>query len=467
MSNHNDFIKDSSSILEEIEFQLNQALDKRRQEIEEELEEKISREKEEARKKISRMEEELSQDKQTLQDYRVVISEFDDTKKEIKLNIQSHLDTASQYQKEIETLTEKTLDELSKISDLHAKLEAAGKDAEEKIVNLRKDLQEKYGVTAELPDSSPGFSADFNLEAELEKLRKIKELLDLNGSQVDKYQISEADLSDLENQDYGAGEADETEKPPEPESALDWRSGLEDESEAIFPFPGETAAEGEESRPQPETETESANQGEEQKQEGIETEAGQADEEREVASSGSFLDKLKRFTSGKSENRVRVSETLEEYRKTEGGDDEEKVIYYEDQGNAILDWEQVLSVIEKCLAESGKLYDSLVNTESPKDQFFIKQKIIKQQESVRKFMLNCLRICEQKNCIFPEESRAFFNQDIMKDILERVSMENWSNQDDFDRFSLYINDLAKQSRDGIHSPEKFADTMIQGLRKGT
>ncbi len=445
MSNQNDFIKDSSSILEDIESQLNQVLEKKRKEIEAELEEKISREKEEASQKISRIEEELNQDRQTLRDYRVVISEFDDTKKEVKQNIRVHLDKASEHQKEIDTLTEKTLEELRAVSELHAKLEEAGKDAAVKIGDLKKDLQEKYGITAELPDSSPGFSADFDLDGELDKLRKIKELLDLNGSNI----------TALESKDYKEDmeeEEKEEEEKPEPE-LMDWNASIRGMDSS------------------PEKEEEQQTEAGEEIQESLLTEEPavqmeQADAEEEKTGT-SFLNRLKQFASGKNEEPSEISETLEQYRKIEGGDDEEKVIYYENEEKAILDGEQVLSVINKCLEESAKLYETLMNTESPKDQFFIKQEIIKQQESVRKFMLNCIRVCERKNCIFPETTLEFFNADILKDILERASMENWSNHEDFERFSVYMKNLEGKYQERIHSPEEFADTLVQGLRKET
>jgi hypothetical protein len=440
MSDQNDFIKDSSSILEDIESQLNQTLEKKRKEIEEELEEKISREKEEARQKITKIEEELNQDKQTLQDYRVVISEFDDTKKEIKQEIKTHLEKASEYQKQIDALTENTLEELRTVSELHAKLEEAGKDAAKKIGDLKTDLQEKYGITAELPDSSPGFMEDFDLDGELDKLRKIKELLDLNGSNITAVEIQDS-------------ETDETKTEPE---RMGWSTELKEM---------ESPPEKEE-EPQPDAEEKPAEEAEEAEPESREEMEEPAESEAEKTGT-SFLSRLKRFTSGKSEDQEKISETLEKFRKAEGGNDEEKIIYYENEGTAILDGEQILSVINRCMQESETLYESLMNTESPKDQFFIKQEIIKQQESVRKFMLNCIRICEQKDCVFPETTREFFNADILKDILERVSMENWSNHEDFERFSVFMEELAENYQGSIHSPEEFADALVQGLRKGT
>ncbi len=457
MNNQDDFIKDSSSILEDIENQLNLTLEKKRQEIEAELEEKINREKEEARQKISRVEQELKEDKQALQDYRVALSEFTVTKKEIKQKIQTHLSKASEYQTEIDSLSEKTLEELRAITDLHARLEQAGNDATEKIGDLKKDLQEKYGVTAELPDSSPGFSADFNLEEELDKLKKIKELLNLNGSQGDKYQITGEQPAAAENPE--AGEKEEAEAAPveekEESETPEWSPDLKE----MEPQAGEEPAGRDATGPFQEEPGDKMKEPIEQEHQTPEEKPAEEEEKNGVP----FLNMLKKFTSGKNKVPAEIPETLEKFRKVEGGDEEGQVIYYENEGKAVLDGEHIFSVLEKCLQESGELYENIMKTESPKDQFFIKQKIIRQQEIARKFMLNYINVCEQKHCLFPEATREFFNADILKDILERVSMENWSNHEDFERFIVYIEDLAGKFRENMSSPEKFADTLLQDL----
>ncbi len=487
MSNHNDFIKDSSSILEEIESQLNQALEKKKKEIEDELEEKINREKEEAHQKITKIETELNQDKKTLQDYRGVISEFDQTKHNIKEKIQGHLDKASEFQNDIDTLAEKTLEELRAVSELNARLEETGKEAADKIKGLKTDLQDKYGITAELPDSSPGFSSDFDLDGELNKLRKIKELLDLNGSNItllesqpdegESHFENEPEMmdwsSDLKEMEPSEEKTDEN-IDNEEEAPIQNEIPVSEKEEEIPDQPPAEAGPAEDEHP-PHQEQESIeekyfgqDQPETEEQPLQEEATGEAVPEQEEEKSGtSFLDRLKRFASGKNEGQEKVSEALEQYRKSEGSDEEGKVIYYENQGNAILDGEQIIWLIENCLQESAELYEKLMNTESPKDQFFIKQEIIKQQESARKFMLNCIRICEQKDCVFPEATRDFFNADVLKDILERVSMENWSNHEDFERISVYIEDLAQKYRDAVQSPEVFADNLVERLKKAT
>ncbi len=101
MENREDLIKESASIIEEIEDQLDQILSKKRKEIESELEAKIKRDRSEARDKMDELEQELSGERDSLKSYRSALSEFDREKIEIKAQIQTHLEKAAEYQPQI------------------------------------------------------------------------------------------------------------------------------------------------------------------------------------------------------------------------------------------------------------------------------------------------------------------------------------------------------------------------------
>jgi len=100
----------------------------------------------------------------------------------------------------------------------------------------------------------------------------------------------------------------------------------------------------------------------------------------------------------------------------------------------ILDGESFVSNLNRDLDEAKKLFTRLTQAESPKDQFFIKQEIIRYQKSLRKIILGSVRLCEKETCSLPKYTLDILNMDVLKDILEKVSMENWSSQDDFHSF---------------------------------
>ena len=85
-----------------------------------------------------------------------------------------------------------------------------------------------------------------------------------------------------------------------------------------------------------------------------------------------------------------VLEMLEKYKKTEP-EEEAEVVYYENNDKKILDSECIVSAVCSRLEEAEKLYKKLAKTESPIDQFFVKQEIIRSQEALRGVILERAR----------------------------------------------------------------------------
>ena len=129
-------------------------------------------------------------------------------------------------------------------------------------------------------------------------------------------------------------------------------------------------------------------------------------------------------------------EILNKYKKTEP-DEEGDVCYYEYEERAILDTGCIIDALSKHLQEGKNLYVKLADTESPKDQFFVKQEIIRHQEELRGIVEIAVRLLEKENCNVPQHTISVINERILKDMLENLSMQNWSNQDDFTFFDEY------------------------------
>ena len=119
--------------------------------------------------------------------------------------------------------------------------------------------------------------------------------------------------------------------------------------------------------------------------------------------------------------------------------------------------------INSRVEEASKIYDHLSESESPKEQFFLKQDIINQQESIRKLILNVLKVCERESSFIPQYTEDILNMDIFKNILERVSMENWSNQEDYISFSQYFGELKNNYLKRITPPEKYLTSLVNEL----
>ncbi len=424
------FLKNSASIIEEIEEQLNKVLDERKRKIEEDLEEAINRQKEEAQNKISQIESEVTGEKQGLNEYKTLLSNFQEEKSTIKDEIKSHLKIVMKLQSDIESLTGKSLEELKTIEDLNRKLEEINEETTGKLSSLREELEEKYGIKAEIPEDVGPIDEDFDLNDELQRLNKIKELLGENGSQL-----------------------------PTPESLEEKIEGLkEEEDEEEEKEDDEEEEEDEEEEKETETEEEEKEDDEEEDEEEPEIELDEKKEEEEEEEEKEEL--------GSEEPEVderEAYEKLEEFKKIEGKEGQGQVVYFENEGKITLDSKYIINSVEKGIENADKLYDKLDVTTSPKEHFFIKQEIIQEQENIRKLILGCIRVCEMKDCFFPEKTKDILNEEKLQEILERVSMENWSNQEDFNAFSQYIDDL-KSELDAKSSPlDEYTDSILKEL----
>lgn len=422
MAKKDDTPKSSSSVFDEIEEQLNQALAKRKEELEKELEEKIRLEKEETQKRIEALDSELKQEKGALTEFQSRLDEFEKEKAELKTQIKEHIDKAVEFQAEIETKTGQTLEELKTVSNLNQKLETLQQETEEKLFSLKKDLEEKFGIVAEMPDNDEHLETEINLDLELAKLKKIKELLNSN-------ELTEEVSQETMPQEPIKEEAEEQpEEEPQPEEETREEAGAE-VAEQEEPPPAEEAAE----------------EAEEKKEEPVLEEKPEPEGDEEEASFQSAFEKL------------------EEFRKGSTNENDAEVSYFEKDERIVLDGEYLVSSLNNCFEEAKKLYIKLSQTESPKDQFFIKQEIIKLQEALRKVLLRSIRMCEKDNCSLPGFTSEILSVDVLKNALEMVSMQNWSNQDDFAAFDNFAKGLKDSFYTRITPPAAYLQSIMKEL----
>jgi hypothetical protein len=153
---------------------------------------------------------------------------------------------------------------------------------------------------------------------------------------------------------------------------------------------------------------------------------------------------------------------LEKYKKTEPEQDGD-VIYYEHNEKIVLDSECIISALQNHLQEGKGLYEKLVQTESPKDQFFVKQEIIKHQEALRGIIEIATKLLEKENSSLPQLTMVVINEKFLKDMLENLSMQNWSNQDDFTFFDEYAKKIKMQFEALVDPKVDFLKSIIEEL----
>lgn len=439
MVKDNNFIKESSSIIEEIEAQLQSVLTKKKEEVEQELQEKIRVEQEEAQKRISQIESELEGNKEALENYKNVLTQFENDKEGVKDEIKAHLNMAIQLQTDIEKMTGQTLQELKTVGELTKKLEEINHEASTKVNALKTELEEKYGIVTQVPESIGADDVEFNLENELAKLQQIKELLSSTDVAMKDF------AAQVKAEEKEPKEKEPKEKEPAEEAKAEEKAEGEEEDKSE-----EKATEGEE--PTAEAEAEKAEAEAEEKAE------GKAEEKPEKAKDAAAKVETKADESFKT-----GFEALDKYRKSEDVEGNGYMMFYENKGKIVLDGESFVAYLNNNLEDVKKLYNKLQETESPKEQFFTKQEIIKKQDVLRRYMLSFIGKGELEVSNLPKFTQDILNMDVLKNILEKVSMENWSNQEDFTSFDTLTNNLKESFYEKITPPDKYLESIREEL----
>jgi hypothetical protein len=408
MAEKNTNMKESIVVIEEVESKLEMLFRKQKEEIEKELEEKIRAIKEEAGKKIEAIEKEIEKGRGILQEYRAVVGEFETERAALQAQLKEHFDKAISFQTEIERMAGLTLEELRKVNELSQKLEAIHHSAEERVGSFRKDLEERFGIVAELPESEEQEALKIDLDRELAKLKKIRDLLESEGGQTQETQAEEV-----------------------PEKESEAASGLTPEPKAPLPVPGIN----------------------ELMEEALSREGAEAEELPVEEKSG--VEERENFQS--------LFEILEKFRKIEQRNGNGEISFFRKDDKVILDGEYMIASIDESLEEAKRLYLKLSQTESPKEQFFIKQEIINHQEILRKYILRNLKMCEKEGALMPRFTEDILNIEILKDILEKLSMENWSNPNDFSSFRGTVEALKDTYYARITPPVHYLRSLIDEL----
>ena len=177
MADNASFLKRSKSMLGEIEEQLDSILDKKKGEIEKDLEDKIQKEKEYAMRRIKEFEKEMAVEKISLVTFRKILSEFEVDSINIKEQTKEHLDKAFEIIAEIERKVSVTVKELKKVQDLSQQQELLNQEAVQRMESFKSDLEKKQGIDTEILDREQKEEVVTQIENELERLSKIKELL--------------------------------------------------------------------------------------------------------------------------------------------------------------------------------------------------------------------------------------------------------------------------------------------------
>ena len=178
MSDSRDMEKESSLVIQEIESQLERLLAKKKDEIDSELAARIREEEEAAKVRMEGVKKDVDRERESLREFQGQVAEAERERQAVLGGIQDGFSRVLDLQSQIEALVKRTVEEIGRIGDLQQKLESLRRGTSERAAFLKKDLRERFGIVAEargeeerLPEPAP------DLDAELEKLRRIRTLL--------------------------------------------------------------------------------------------------------------------------------------------------------------------------------------------------------------------------------------------------------------------------------------------------
>jgi hypothetical protein len=421
---------DPATFLDDIEKRVGEIYESQKSEVEQTLIEKINREKEEAQKRIEAVNREFAQVRGFLDEHKQAMAALQSTETYLRGEIRGHFDRAVNYQKMMENAAALAGDELEKIGGLNTELEKVRSKAEEEYANLKKSLGGYAGIMARIPVPAPASAVegDVDWNEEMGKLRKVRDLL-ATLRQPEPSAAGDADGGETTTA-APAHEAEELAASlgligPEEDSVRDDAefvlgapapapdpapatagspAALDPTAAEAFPELADLAAEIE---PEPAAE------------------AAPAPEPDLAAAADPALEALVR------------------YRRTEPVNNGIEIGFYAGPAVAVLDVEAFMSAVGKIVDNAVQLHDQLSQTASVKDLFLLKQEILNQQEVLRKLFFRAVRFCDKENGRLPETLGEFLGSQGMKDLIERLTMANWSDPSDFKPFENELKALKR------------------------
>lgn len=427
MEHDPNIFRDSSQVIQEVEDQLESILQKKFRDVDSDLVERINREKEVARKRKEEIERDFEKEKTALTEYRIMVHDFEEQRAGLLNEARDRFQKVLKFQAEIEALAKSTVDEIKRVNDIQERLEILRTKTSERAAFLKTDLRERFGIIAEVMEEEPK-PLSLDLDVELEKLRKIKDLLTIESAA--------ASLGRLGGQP--AGEDDLAVMDAAAEKSDSDIPGIQDLIAGPAPA-AEPAAPAEPSRPA-------------------------AGELSAAATEVAAPEPHAAFREDLSEDELAAD--LESYRRTEPANGSGEIHYFQKDAIVIADPEKLLAAVDRTLDEGQRLSVKLGLTESPKDQFFIKQELINWQEGLRAMFLRIVKMCEKDAWTLPRYTEDVISAQVLRRLLERLSMENWSNLEEFASFAASIAEIRKAFHARVEPRLPYLQSLRQELEQG-
>jgi hypothetical protein len=422
-------------LIDDIEKRIDEIFAAQKSEVEQSLVAKINREKEEAQRRIEAVNEEFAQVRSLLDEHKSVMAELQTTEEFIRGEIRGHFDRAVNYQKMMENAAALAGDELEKIGGLNQELERVRVKAESEYATLNQRLSGYAGIAAQLPAPPARRDSEVDWTEEIGKLRKVRDLMATlrqagpeNGDEHAGADGSAAFAGATEEQEKSRPAVETAEELAASLGLVEpGDDGVRDDAEFALNDPAwsdisaEAAPQPAEPQAEPQIEPAVGAQAEAPATEVPATEAPDMAVNEDAA----------------------VLEALARYRRSESVNNGLEIGFFATDAATWLDGASFMAAVAHVTEGASQLHAQLNQTTSVKDLFLLKQEILNQQEILRKLFFRVVRFCDKEGGRLPETLAEVVSSRGMKEIIERLTMANWSDPSDFKPFLNELNALKR------------------------
>jgi hypothetical protein len=430
---------DPAAFLEDIEKRVGEIFSAQKNEVEQTLIEKINREKEEAQRRIEAVNLEFAQVRGFLDEHKQAMAELQTTETYLRGEIRGHFERAVNYQKMMENAAALAGDELEKIGGLNRDLEKVRVKAEEEYAGLKRNLAGYAGIVAQIPaPAAPAEESDVDWNEEMGKLRKVRDLL------ATLHQPEAAAIPTDGEPMTTAPAAPEAEELAASLGLIDSDDdGVSDDHD--FALGNDPARAGE----------------------GIPDVADLAAEIEPESAPEAVVEvapePAPKPAAASSPESDAVLGSLARYRKTEPINNGTEICFFSGEAGAFLDAESFVAAVGKIVENAGQLHSQLAQTASVKELFLLKQEILNQQEVLRKLFFRVVRFCDKENGRLPETLGEFLGSQGMKDLIERLTMANWSDPSDFKPFQNELKSIKRAFESRAAADPHYLRTVLDRI----
>jgi len=165
--------RDPTSVLKEIEDEIERLKSGRKEQIEKKLQEKILKERKDAADEISRVEKEFERDREEIRKYEALVADYERARAELQGRIQEHLNRIEQCRAEIAKSALAAATSLREVDRQNKKFRDLRGAVEERTVMFKKEIPENFEITVQLPERQDSDELKLDVEGDLAWFQKI------------------------------------------------------------------------------------------------------------------------------------------------------------------------------------------------------------------------------------------------------------------------------------------------------